>query len=140
MWLIKSEVIRLAGGFDPLFFMYKEDDDLWGRVNYRGWKTGFFPKAIVYHHTTKESRFTIKRRIWHTYGNMILILKSSTKKFVPLLLGIIWMHIKKTITALMDLNKSELYVLQYSFFSVLFKIRKIYNHRKLCLYEEGAFI
>ncbi len=31
MWLIKSEVIRLAGGFDPLFFMYKEDDDLWGR-------------------------------------------------------------------------------------------------------------
>ena len=45
--LVRRATLLQIGGFDPLFFMYGEDDDLCRRVLAGGWKIGFVPDAVV---------------------------------------------------------------------------------------------
>jgi GT2 family glycosyltransferase len=139
MWVIKAEAIKDSGLFDPLFFMYKEDDDLWRRMKNHGWRAGMFPKAIAYHHTSKGNNFTIKKRIWHNYGLMILNLKNINTNFSKNLLAFFIDYFKRTFISIIFFNKSELYVLQYSFISVLIKLHIIYRHRVVCA-SKGAFL
>lgn len=140
IWLIKQEALLDAGLFDPLFFMYREDDDLWNRFIAKDWKVGFFPRAVAYHHTASSGAYTLQKRIWYAYGDMLMGLKNNNLSFILCLLKYIRNYISRTISALVFLNQSELYVLQISFFSVLFKLRKIYRSRIVCLKSKGAFI
>jgi GT2 family glycosyltransferase len=140
IWLIKKEALLDAGLFDPLFFMYREDDDLWNRFIAKDWKVGFFPSAFAYHHTASSGGYTLQKRIWYTYGDMLMGLKNNNLSFKLCLLKYIRYYISRTISALAFLNRSELYVLQVSFFSVFFKLRKIYRSRIVCLKSRGAFI
>jgi GT2 family glycosyltransferase len=48
-WLVRSEVFRHVGGFDPLFFMYGEDDDLLERMKDHGIRFGLLPRARIVH-------------------------------------------------------------------------------------------
>lgn len=48
-WLIPKEVFYKVGGFDPLFFLYGEDDNYCQRILYHGFKIGIIPNATVYH-------------------------------------------------------------------------------------------
>lgn len=140
IWLIKKEALLDAGLFDALFFMYREDDDLWNRFIAKDWKVGFFPRAVAYHHTSSSGGYTLQKRIWYAYGDMLMGLKNNKLSFILCLLKYIYNYISRTISALAFLNRSELYVLQVSFFSVLFMIRKIYRSRIVCLKSRGAFI
>ncbi|MGN6802737.1 MAG: glycosyltransferase [Ginsengibacter sp.] len=140
MWLIKREAIEEAGLFDPLFFMYSEDDDLWRRFNTKGWKTGFFPEVAVFHHTSKNSNYTLQKRIWYKYGNHLLNLKNPDRSFMASFFSLVQQHIANSISALISLNHSELYVLQVSFFSVVAKLSRVYKHRKRSMQEKGPFI
>jgi GT2 family glycosyltransferase len=116
IWLIKKEALLDAGLFDPLFFMYREDDDLWNRFIAKDWKVGFFPRAVAYHHTASSGGYTLQKRIWYAYGDMLIGLKNNNLSFIRCLLKYIQNYISRTISALAFLNRSELYVLQVSFF------------------------
>lgn len=48
-WFIRVEVLQLAGGFDPLFFMYGEDDDLLARWAYHGVAFALITNTRVVH-------------------------------------------------------------------------------------------
>lgn len=48
-WLLRTEVFRVAGGFDPLFFMYGEDDDLLARFAFHGIAFALVPEARIVH-------------------------------------------------------------------------------------------
>lgn len=140
MWLMKKEALLDVGLFDPLFFMYKEDDDLWTRFQRKGWKTGFFPNAIVYHHTSKENSYTITKRKWYTYGNIVLNLKNPGKSFPGCLRSLFADYVSGTLSAMAYLNKSELYIRQVTMLKVLRNLKKIYQHRKKCIEEKLVFI
>lgn len=47
---IRSECLRAIGGFDPTFRVAGDDVDMCWRLHERGWKIGFSPSAIVWHH------------------------------------------------------------------------------------------
>jgi GT2 family glycosyltransferase len=47
--MIRAEVFRAVGGFDPRFFMFVEDVDLCWRVLLAGWDVRVVPKALVFH-------------------------------------------------------------------------------------------
>lgn len=49
-WLLSRELLLRVGGFDPLFFMYGEDDDLCKRTLRHGFQIGFVPRANIYHY------------------------------------------------------------------------------------------
>lgn len=48
-WLVRTEVFRRVGGFDPLFFMYGEDDDLIERLALHRVRFALLPSARVVH-------------------------------------------------------------------------------------------
>jgi GT2 family glycosyltransferase len=55
-WLLRADVFRRAGGFDPLFFMYGEDDDLIERFAHHGLHTALLPAARIVHLRAKPPR------------------------------------------------------------------------------------
>lgn len=54
-WFIPKEVLCIIGGFDPLFFMYGEDDNFSQRVKYHGFKIGVIPNATIFHDSSNSN-------------------------------------------------------------------------------------
>ena len=56
-WLVSRNCLEKVGGFDPLFFMYVEDEDYCARVLYHGFRIGIVPsvRAIHFRHSYKEN-------------------------------------------------------------------------------------
>lgn len=50
VWLVRREVFENVGGFDPLFFMYGEDNDLCQRARYHGFRIALAPRLSACHH------------------------------------------------------------------------------------------
>lgn len=48
-WLIPRSTIETVGGFDPMFFLYGEDDNYCQRVVYHQFKIGIVSKALIRH-------------------------------------------------------------------------------------------
>ncbi len=48
-WFVRAEVFRRYGGFDPMFFMYGEDDDLLNRWRFHGVKFALAPQIRIVH-------------------------------------------------------------------------------------------
>ncbi len=48
-WLLSLQCVNDIGGFDPLFFMYCEDDDLCRRARFHGYKISIVPQAHFFH-------------------------------------------------------------------------------------------
>jgi GT2 family glycosyltransferase len=54
-WFIPTEVFYKVGGFDPLFFLYGEDDNYCQRIIYHGFKIGIIPNATIFHDSTNSN-------------------------------------------------------------------------------------
>lgn len=48
-WLISADCLLKTGGFDPIFFHYGEDDNYAQRVIYKGFSSGIFLHARIFH-------------------------------------------------------------------------------------------
>ncbi|WP_158218717.1 glycosyltransferase family 2 protein [Roseateles aquatilis] len=64
-WLLTREFLEQVGGFDPLFFLYCEDDDLCARARHHGFGIALVPTATFRHlrgfHVPASSEPTGKR-------------------------------------------------------------------------------
>lgn len=54
-WFVPKETLLKVGGFDPLFFLYGEDDNYCQRMLYHGFKIGIIPNATVYHDSNNSN-------------------------------------------------------------------------------------
>jgi GT2 family glycosyltransferase len=78
--LIRRELLEEVGGFDPLFFMYGEDNDLCHRAVEAGWKLGVAPDAVAYHWGGKaHAKPTLAWQCQWTYGLALRHLKGSRR-------------------------------------------------------------
>jgi len=139
LWFIRRNALEEAGGFDPLFFMYGEDDDLWRRFKIRGWKTGFFPKTCVFHHTL-ENNYTIKKRIWHGYAANIISLKNQERSYFKNVFFLVKKYFRSSLNAIVDWDKSEWYVTQVIFFRTVLRLNSIYKNRRISVKEKMPFL
>ncbi|MFG6466426.1 glycosyltransferase family 2 protein [Roseateles sp. BYS87W] len=55
-WMLRSRVWTNVGGFDPLYFMYGEDDDLIARFAFHGHRTALLPASRIVHLRAKSPR------------------------------------------------------------------------------------
>lgn len=53
--LIRRQALDQVGGFDPVYFMYFEDQDLCRRFWNAGWKVVYHPKAKLIHYHRRET-------------------------------------------------------------------------------------
>jgi GT2 family glycosyltransferase len=49
-WILSRTFLETVGGFDPIFFMYAEDNDLCDRAHLHGFKVGVAPMSAIRHH------------------------------------------------------------------------------------------
>jgi GT2 family glycosyltransferase len=54
--MIRADVFRQVGGFDPEYFMYFEESDLCKRVAGAGYRSRYIPRARVLHFISQSSR------------------------------------------------------------------------------------
>lgn len=54
-WFIPKRVFYKVGGFDPLFFLYGEDDNYCQRILYHGFKIGVIPNATIFHDSSNSN-------------------------------------------------------------------------------------
>ena len=63
-WLMTRKTLETVGGFDPIFFLYGEDDNYLQRMEYHGVKLGLAPKIqIIHDHQNEEKNNTNEK--WH---------------------------------------------------------------------------
>ena len=134
-WLITREFLVSVGGFDPLFFMYGEDDDLCRRAILNRYKVGLVPSARAYHyreksdksHQQKVLRFTRWNR---AYSGMVFRLKWTHR---PLAVDFMWMTIGlavSIIAAILRLRFDYTYTMTRAYLQVVLKLLKIVKSRR----------
>ena len=81
--LLRSEVIKAIGGFDPIYFMYHEEGDLCRRAKYHGIQIHIVPKAIVCHKHIQlfSKEMSFKAKFSSLYGYYIFTLKNPFQPF-----------------------------------------------------------
>ena len=53
--IVRREMLKAVGGFDPRFFMYFEETDWCGRIKEAGWDVVYAPEARVLHHRSQSA-------------------------------------------------------------------------------------
>ena len=58
-WLINRKTLETIGGFDPIFFLYGEDDNYLQRLEYHNIKLGLAPRVeIIHDHQDNQEKYT----------------------------------------------------------------------------------
>ena len=81
---IRSNFIQKYGFFDPIYFMYAEDEDLCRRVKYLGYKIVIVPNAKFAHyhtHTSGEEEHQKMIKLWQRHSRAIYQLKNIKDPF-----------------------------------------------------------
>lgn len=82
--LYRVSALEDAGLFDEDFFAYHEDADLHFRLQLKGWKTLYTPKAVAYHATGSTSKTIKGFTTYHTFKNYpILLIKNVPGRLLP---------------------------------------------------------
>jgi N-acetylglucosaminyl-diphospho-decaprenol L-rhamnosyltransferase len=140
MWFLKKEAVIEVGGFDPLFFMYGEDNDLWERFKFRSWKVGIATKPVVYHYYPSTENYHLHKMIWKAYAKNVLMLKSAKNSFLHNCIGLLRKYVAESFDLFIYFKFKELYVLNKSYGQTLINISRIKKHRNISERCKGAFL
>ena len=69
VWFVRSDVFRTVGGFDPLFFMYGEDDDLLNRMRFHHVRFALLPHVVAVH--LRQSPVRQKGNAFHEFRLLV---------------------------------------------------------------------
>jgi GT2 family glycosyltransferase len=75
----RKECLQAVGGFDPIFRAAGDDVDLCWRLMERGWKLGFHPAAVVWHHRRNSVRTYWKQQKGYGKAEALLERKWPSK-------------------------------------------------------------
>lgn len=95
-WLITRRTLETVGGFDPIFFLYGEDDNYLQRMEYHGVKLGLIPKVqIIHDHQETEKNKTREYRLYRAEQSKLVeyanILKPLSMKKYTIYLYCKWL-------------------------------------------------
>ena len=136
LWLMSRQVLEKVGGFDPLFFMYGEDDDYLDRLKYHGFKVGICPGAFGYHDRSQEMNDVKNWSLERLLSSHILRIKSlkTEPPHKMLFYRALFKSTLKSITDRKDLKKLRLVRI------IIQNYNKIIQHRIKCMLPQPSFI
>lgn len=104
-WLIPRQTLEIIGGFDPMFFLYGEDDNYLQRLEYHGMKVGLIPRAQIFHDhqkcNTPTSEYT-KYRYWQT--RLVQYLNVMNNQSI---IALLCYYMRKILFSLLCFNKHQ---------------------------------
>ncbi len=145
-WLMPRSTILKVGGFDPLFFMYSEDDDYRARIDYHQLKTAFVPGARIRHWSGHRTRIastnkpSIAKRANRIYSNCVREIKDPRVSYKLGLFRGLTRTFSNGLAALLlrrDFHEALATLLGAS--RAISKIPKIIRHKKVTRLQ-GAFL
>lgn len=147
-WLISKNAILKIGGFDPLFFMYGEDDDLINRYAYHGLKFILVTKSLVVHLRQKPpSQKTtwltaIKKQSMIKKSKLLVEIKNPNEKsyFNKIISLICNSVLRPTIDILIDRDITKLIAHYIAFLLTLNILRRATINANKCKTEGPHFI
>jgi len=77
-WLLPRKTLEIVGGFDPLFFLYGEDDNYMNRVCFNNMKIGICPNVHIIH--DRENRRNKQKTDALNFKRNLLIDASNINK------------------------------------------------------------
>jgi GT2 family glycosyltransferase len=106
IWMMTRKVVEKVGGFDPLFFMYGEDNDYCNRARYHGLKVGVLPAAVAYHHHSGKNyrQFSLNRRVNGVYSSLLVTLKHPRQDFNQNVLRALRRWGRKTVISMLEVD------------------------------------
>ncbi|MCY4437574.1 MAG: glycosyltransferase [Chloroflexi bacterium] len=84
--VVRREVLKAVGGFDPRFFMYFEETDWCRRVREAGWDVGYFPGAHALHHESQSADQDLIARALNFHRSRHMFMAKERGRLVALLL------------------------------------------------------
>jgi GT2 family glycosyltransferase len=75
----RRDCLEAVGGFDPRFRVAGDDVDLCWRLQDRGWKLGFSPAALVWHHRRASVRSYLRQQRGYAKAEALLAEKWPSK-------------------------------------------------------------
>ena len=70
-WLIPSKILEIVGGFNPIFFLYGEDDNYCQRVIFHKFKIGLVPQASFTHDSLNANKPNFEVGSTKYYGKFL---------------------------------------------------------------------
>jgi GT2 family glycosyltransferase len=141
-WLISGECLNKAGGFDPLFVHYGEDQDYVARARYHGFKTGVCMDAYAYHFRPQKPRTTEQTRELYMFliRNYYKALKTPEHPLVRNFIHVLKLSLKAQFANLFRLRFSPSLMNLCALVHVACNLRHVARHRKISLTKERAFL
>jgi GT2 family glycosyltransferase len=137
-WLLPRASLEKVGGFDPLFFMYGEDDDWCQRAVFHEYEIGVVPSAVIYHaRGSANDRQPIPpgarlgRRMSGEEASMAIRLKHPSGSFVAHLASWAGDSLGQCLHALFRAKSKEMIVILLAMARTVTRLRRIWNHRRL---------
>ncbi|NJL19691.1 MAG: glycosyltransferase family 2 protein [Leptolyngbyaceae cyanobacterium SM1_3_5] len=141
LWMMNSTALKKAGGFDPIYFMYGEDDDLAARIRAAGFKVGVASSAKGHHmeKSISDRGISVKRLAAKYFGHYTAVLKHSKHNVIYRYLSITKSVIQDILTHSSRGSHKEAKARILAFWNILQIIPKIeLSRQKICC--EGAFL
>jgi GT2 family glycosyltransferase len=70
-WFLPKKTFEIVGGFDPLFFLYGEDDNFCQRVLYHNLKIGITPSTVIKHDSGNNYKVDFPKGSKEYYNNFL---------------------------------------------------------------------
>jgi GT2 family glycosyltransferase len=134
IWLVSRRVFNEVGGFDPLFFMYGEDQDYCQRVRYHGFKVALSPQAKAYHGQggRGDTPRTFRERCIRFYAEILHRLKRPDHIFILSLMGILVTWIQRSLIMLIYCDLKGFLAMVVSLSKIVPRLVIVWRHYRQC--------
>lgn len=138
-WLMTRKTLETIGGFDPIFFLYGEDDNYLQRMEYHGVKLGLVPKVqIIHDHQENEKNFTSEYRAYR-YAQSKLVEYTNILKPISITKQLFYLY-RKLCLSIVALDKVKILRLvnEINFFKKYMK--KIQKSRNMNIQKQSSWL
>lgn len=133
VWLVRREVFENVGGFDPLFFMYGEDNDLCQRARYHGFRVALAPGLHAAHHHGEPAPAPSFRHLTDCYTTQALVmLKRPERSFPRSLAGCALTWVRSALHRFIEGNLPAGSAFLVAFLRATVRFQQLKRHHLLC--------
>jgi len=133
IWLLSRRMLEGVGGFDPLFFVGGEDNDLCNRARFHGFKVGVSPRALGCHSEGPENHktTTIGARSYFYYGQILRFIKAPENDFISNSISVLGSWTRASIGNLTILNFKDSLAIALALLKTGTSLYRIWQHYNL---------
>lgn len=136
-WLVSRDCLQHVGGFDPIFFMYGEDNDLANRVKYHGFEIGVMEGAFIHHIRSSQAAGTkrkasINKIVDSVLPRHIVNLKQPGTELSNDLMRFHKYSLSKLINSVRGSKFSRIAVTIMIWSKVMLRLPRLAKHKRIC--------